>query len=384
MSSRAGTAQPVHLCHVFPTFACGGVEMRAVTIMNALGDSLRHSIVAIDGRFAAAERLDSSVNVKLIAPPEGRGSVFYGAPMWKLLSQLRPDLLLTYNWGSIDALIAAVMGRLCPVIHGEDGFNADEAVALKRRRVLARRVVLNRTTAMVVPSLTLRHIAINTYGVNPGKLRYIPNGVDINIFRPGRATDWRARYGIADTGVVFGAVGSLSPVKNLGLLVRAFAGANVPNSWLVLVGDGQCREELERTAAERGIGGRVIFVGATEQPWNYYRGFDVFVMSSLTEQMPLALLEAMASGLPAICPDVGDTANMLDTRQTPFIVPRDDEESLVVALRTLGSHRELRAVSGAANRKRCLTTFSLDRMIQSYRRLYFSAVSTSELATCVE
>ena len=374
----------LHLCHVFPTFACGGIELRAVTLINALGTQLQHSIVAVDGRFDAAARLDPALDVKLVPPPKGRGSVLYSAPMWKMLSRIAPDLLITYNWGAIDAVIAGVLGRLCPVIHCEDGFNADEAISLKRRRVLIRRLLLNRTVATVVPSRTLRDVAMQRYGVRREKLALIPNGVDTTTYSPRRVTAWRERYGISDGDIVFGSCGSLSPVKNLALLLRAFARAEVSRSWLVLVGDGRCRAELESLALKLGVAGRVVFAGASNQPSLFYSGFDVFVMSSLTEQMPIALLEAMASGLPAICSNVGDTAAILGTCESPFVVPRNDEDSLVTALRAVGRDPELRASAGAANRAKCLNSFSLDRMIESYKRLYFSAALGSESAPCVE
>jgi glycosyltransferase involved in cell wall biosynthesis len=113
----------------------------------------------------------------------------------------------------------------------------------------------------------------------------------------------------------------------------------------------------------------VLFPGAIDPaPW--YRMFDLFVMSSLTEQMPLVLLEAMASGLPALCTDAGDSAWMLDSPDLPAIVPRGDLPAYVAALKRWAADPELRREAGRRNRLRCEREFSLARMVEQWRAVY--------------
>jgi glycosyltransferase involved in cell wall biosynthesis len=100
---------------------------------------------------------------------------------------------------------------------------------------------------------------------------------------------------------------------------------------------------------------------------------DVFVMSSATEQTPNALLEAMACGLPAICTDVGDCADILGVSGPPEVVPTGDLAAYVEALRAFAGNRELRLAQGAANRQRVVTLYSSERMIQEYAALYSAA-----------
>ena len=109
-------------------------------------------------------------------------------------------------------------------------------------------------------------------------------------------------------------MGRLAPEKNLGLLLRAVAASGIAGVRVVLAGGGTCRAEWEALAADLGLGSRVIFPGFLADPASCYGAFDLFAMSSDTEQMPLALLEAMAAGLPAICTDVGDSAEILGSR----------------------------------------------------------------------
>jgi glycosyltransferase involved in cell wall biosynthesis len=102
--------------------------------------------------------------------------------------------------------------------------------------------------------------------------------------------------------------------------------------------------------------------------------FDVFALSSASEQMPLALLEAMASGLPAVCTDVGDCREMLGGGGAPAVVPPGDEAAYAAALAALAARAELRAALGAANRARCVERYPADRMVRAYASLYDEAL----------
>ena len=131
-----------HLCHMFSTFATGGPQVRTASIIDALDGRFRHTIVALDNNFAASKLVSDSASVQFVAPPPGKGGAAYSLTLRRLLKQLRPDLLVTYNWGAMDGVIAAQIGRVCPVVHTEDGFGPDEASARKKRRVLVRRWAL--------------------------------------------------------------------------------------------------------------------------------------------------------------------------------------------------------------------------------------------------
>src|SRR5438552_3691135 len=128
-----------HLCHVFPAFATGGPEVRTTVLLNALGPEFRHTIVALNGDTSGRERLESSVDVTFVSAPSPRrtGHIITLAGC---LRELRPDLLLTYGWGGVDAIAAGRLAGLRRIVHMEDGFLPDEAVKQKFKRLLARRV----------------------------------------------------------------------------------------------------------------------------------------------------------------------------------------------------------------------------------------------------
>jgi glycosyltransferase involved in cell wall biosynthesis len=363
----------LHLLHVFPTFAAGGTQLRMAGIMNGMGSSVRHTVVALDGRLQAAAAVRAGIPFRTVAPPSGKGGLLYPLALRRMVKAAAPDLLLTYNWGAIDAALGAGLSPLCPVIHNECGFGPEEAAGMKTRRLLMRRLVLNRIYTTVVVSRGLLTIAREQFKLRPEKVRWIRTGVDAEKFQPGSEAGWRGRFGLSEKDLVFGYVGGLRAEKRLELLLSAFAQASVGNAKLVLIGEGNCRRDLQELVDGLGIADRVVFVGQVQDPRPWLRALDVFVMSSGTEQTPNALLEAMACGLPAICTDVGDCADILGLSGQPAVVPPGDLAAYVRALRAFAGNRELRLARGVANRQRVVTLYSSERMIREYAALYYAA-----------
>jgi glycosyltransferase involved in cell wall biosynthesis len=364
-----------HVFHVFPSFDVGGAEGRTVNIINALGDQFEHSILSLDDRWNAAVRIEAGVRVRFVQPPRTKHPLRRPLALRKILVCSAPDLLITYNWGATEALMAVLNLRL-PAIHTEDGFGADEAQKLKRRRVLARRVLLRRVLAVVVPSDTLRRIATEQYRLPESKVRFIVNGVDLDRFHPEGSRSLREQLRVPNDMVVFGTLGQLRPEKGLDGLIRLFAHANIPNTKLVIVGDGPCRAALQALVQRLQLTERVCFTGSTDDPVHILRALDVFVMASRTEQTPISLLEAMACGLPAICTDVGDSALLLGTNQRPMVVPPGQPMLYIEALKEFAASAELRKQLGRRNRVRCEQYYSFSHMLESYREVYYDALGT--------
>ncbi len=135
------------------------------------------------------------------------------------------------------------------------------------------------------------------------------------------------------------------------------------------MGDGPERPALERLAIELGIATRVHFTGHVAVPAPLYAGFDLFALSSDTEQMPLSVIEAMAAGLPVASTDVGDVRLMLAPENAPYIGPIDDAplaRSLLALLRDPGLRRRI----GEANRARAARDYDQETMFQAYAALF--------------
>jgi glycosyltransferase involved in cell wall biosynthesis len=351
------------LLHVFPTFAVGGAQARFCAIANHFGPAFRHAVIALDGQRGAAERLDPGLEVSFPAPPWRHGDTRGNrARVRRTLRELRPDVMVTGNWGAIEWAMGNIP-RLVRHIHIEDGFGPEERDRQIPRRVLTRRLVLRRSM-VVLPSRTLLRIATEVWRLPPARLRYVPNGIDLSRFAAAAVP--RA----AGEAPVVGIVAALRPEKNIARLLRAFAAATADRpARLVVAGEGPERAALEALAARLGIAARTRFAGHVADPAPLYRDFDVFALSSDTEQMPLTVLEAMAAGLPVAATDVGDIATMVAAPNRALIVPPDDA-ALAGSLRRLLEDAGLRASLGAANRARAAAEFDAQRMFRSYDALY--------------
>ncbi len=368
MADLAGRAPPLVL-HVFPSFDVGGAQARFTTLANRLGPRLRHLVVAMDGRYGCRERLDPALDIHF-PPVEIRKSDTQGnlRRFRAALRAWRPDLLVTSNWGSIEwAIAAAIPPRPVRHLHMEDGFGPEEWDRQIPRRVWTRRLVLARSLT-VVPSRNLERIARTVWRLPRGRVRYVPNGVDLTRAVPAS---------VPGEGLLVGTVAALREEKNVGRLLRAFALAlaQAPGgraARLLIVGDGSERAGLERLAGELGIAERVHFAGHVPAPAGLVAAMDVFALSSDTEQMPLSLLEAMAAAKPAAATAVGDVAEMLAPANRPYAVERDDA-ALAGALGALLGDPALRRALGEANRARAEAVYSEDAMVEAWAGLLGAA-----------
>jgi glycosyltransferase involved in cell wall biosynthesis len=263
-------------------------------------------------------------------------------------------------------------------VHHEDGFNEDEAVRLNPRRNWYRRFALDRADALVVPSHGLEAIALHAWHQPRAKVHRIPNGIDTRAFarkpKPDALPGLIKHKGERWVGTLAG----LRAVKNLPRLVRAFAG--LPEEWqLVILGEGPERAAIEREARAQGIEHRVHLPGFIAQPETAVGLFDVFALSSDSEQFPVSVIQALAAGLPVAAPAVGDIADMVAAENAPFVVAQGDEQALARALQELAEQPRLRATIGAANRARASADFDERAMIARYAALYAAAIGRPRL-----
>jgi glycosyltransferase involved in cell wall biosynthesis len=362
--------QPLIL-HVRPTFRLGGAEKRSLQIINYLGNRFRHAIVALDGDHAAAAQIDSGVSFELIPWSKTRNPLGEIRKLVELLKSLRPDLLLTYNWGSMDCVAANRLAPLCPLIHTEDGFGPEEANDQLGRRVWARHFLLHSAFRVITPSFVLLDLMQRVWKLRPSQILHVPNGVDVDFFCPGPAAGPR-------TEVYVGTVGNLTGVKAQGRLIEACAVvARKTPLRLLIAGEGPELDKLKQTAAALDFTSHVEFLGRRTDVLSIYRQLDIFALSSLSEQMSLSVLEAMACGLPLVTTDVGDTRKMVSSENAPLIVPAG--QPYVDALASLAADTALRRRIGGANRT-AVHRFSLEHMLQTYDSLYRDALDSRATA----
>ncbi|KGB53898.1 Glycosyl transferase, group 1 [Sphingopyxis sp. LC81] len=372
--------RPVRLLHLHSSFSLGGKEARAVRLMNLMGRRARHTILsAVPEAMGARDAIDPDIDVAFPtdAPP------LFGKPgparyrdLARYMQQF--DLVLSYNWGAMDGVMAhrifAPFRGLPPLIHHEDGFNEDESVRRNWKRNGFRRLALPTAEALVVPSALLERIAADEWGARR-RTRLIRNGIDVAAYaaKPSVAIPGVERR---DGEVVIGTVAGLRKVKDLPRLVRAVA--TLPaNVRLVIVGEGPERAAIVAEAAACGIGERLVMPGFMAEPARWIGHFDMLALSSQSEQAPIAVIEAMAAGLPVVSPDVGDVAAMVSDENRHFIAA--DEAGFRAAMAELAGAAPLRAQAGAANRRIAAERFDETTMVAAYENLYGRALAGRRL-----
>ncbi len=370
-------AAPVKILHLHSSFSLGGKEARAVRLMNAFGDAARHTIVSgVPDALGARDSIAKGIRYEIAQTPPpltGRPSV----KRYEAIAQYmrRFDLVLTYNWGAIDGVMARrVFAKGAPpLVHHEDGFNADEAGGLKIERNMYRRMALGAAHALAVPSEVLEDIALKTWKQPRGRVHRIVNGIGTVYYA--QKPEPKAIPGFAPNAnqVVIGALAGLREVKDLAALVRAVGGVS-GRVKLVIVGEGPERERIKQAAAAMGMADALVLPGFLDRPYRYIGHFDILALSSRSEQFPISVVEAMAAGLPIASYPVGDVAKMVAAENLPFITAAPSEVRLRDALQALVADPALRASVGAANQAKARAEFDEGVMIARYRALYEDAL----------
>jgi len=258
--------------------------------------------------------------------------------------------------------------RHCAVVHGWTG----ETARVRLFEVLERRALRRADAVVVVSRAAADRLA--AAGVPRARLHLVPNGIDAaRVAREAAAGRARLRkeWGYTTDDVVVATMGRLSPEKNQALLVEAFA--DLPRSArLLVVGDGPARRAVEEAVLRTGTTGRVRLAGWRADPAACLGAADVLVLPSLTEGLPLALLEAMAAGLPVVATRVGGVPDLLADGAQGVLVPPGDAAALRAALEPLVADPERRAELGRRGRARVQEAYDVERQVRALEVVYRS------------
>jgi L-malate glycosyltransferase len=373
------------ILHLHSVFNLGGQQARAVKLMNHFGDMAQHTILSsVAEELEARDAIDEGIKVEF---PGNSAPSLEGKPGMgryrKLAAYMKQfDLILSYNWGSMDGVMAhTLLGRragLPPLIHHEDGFGEDEADKLNWKRNWFRTLALQRTHSLVVPSKTLEKIAVSAWHQPFEKVARFPNGIEVNRYSKTCQRGAFPGFVKRDGEVVVGTVAGLRTVKNIPRLVRAVAAAG-PNVRLAVAGEGPERAAIQAEAVRMGIADRLMMPGFLRDPHRYIGLFDIFALSSDSEQYPISMIEAMAAGCAVVATNVGDVLDIASDANRAYIVARDDD-ALASVIRKLAENESLREELGTQNRDKAYLEFDEGRMFARYRQLYGSAMGRADFA----
>jgi len=201
----------------------------------------------------------------------------------------------------------------------------------------------------------------------------IPNGIDTDYYAPDpeERRRVRKRLGFTDADMVVGFSGRLDPVKNFDLLLQIFSSCvhTHPQVRLLLVGDGPERPRIEAWCQAHGLQRSVVFAGQQDNVLPFLRAMDVFLLTSLREQMPMTILEAMAVEVPVIATHVGEIPHMIDDGVNGFVHHLDDPLEVFVQSLSLLLSPTYRKCMGESARQKIMASFQQETMVQRYQVL---------------
>lgn len=364
----------------------GGGQQHVLLLAAGLRQRGVDVVVACPAEGYLADRLDAAGIARHPVRMHNRPDPAALAGMVRLCRQRRFDLVHTHGgtaglWGRIGASLARVPARVhtfhgLHALHQQSGFH--------RRLLLAVERGLARLTSRVICVAGSDYALASSSALLPaGGGIVIRNGIDLSRFThavdPESRELLRTGLGCAAGDLVIGTIGRLHRQKGHEDLVRAMPEvlAACPSCRFVIVGDGELRGEIERLAGALAVSGRLHLAGERVDAPELLQAFDLFVLPSLWEGLPLVLIEAAAAGCAIVATGVDGNREILEGEASAIFVPPADPPALAAALIRAAGDRALRARLGAQARETVLPRFGVDAMVEATLALYRATVTRS-------
>jgi glycosyltransferase involved in cell wall biosynthesis len=220
----------------------------------------------------------------------------------------------------------------------------------------------------------------------PDRVQFMPNGLDLEQFRPDPVQREAARLGLgAGDRFVWLAVGRIEEAKDYPNLLRAVAAVakRRPDALLLIAGQGKLEGEVRALAGELGLAERVRFLGVRRDVASLMNAADGYVMSSRWEGMPLVLQEAAAVGLPVVATDVGGNAEVVCHGESGHLVPANDPPALAAAmLEVMGLSPARRHEMGQQGRSHVESRFGMQQVLDRWEALYRGLLDKKGVSRC--
>ncbi|MBK9315644.1 MAG: glycosyltransferase [Acidobacteria bacterium] len=365
----------IKILHVIDSLAIGGMERVVIDVVNGMDNGIfEQAVCCLSQRGEGAGWLrDGTVCYDL-----GKGAGPDRLMPLKIASVLRayrPDIIHSQSWSGVDTalakLIAHSRARLIQSEHGRS-FPFVDGESLKRR--LARRCLYQLSDAVFAVSDEVRDYYCRETGFPIGRMQVIRNGIDVRRIDSADPAHAREELGFSRGDFVIGTVARLDRTKDTITLLHAFDALTRMTDRrgvrLLIVGEGDERVRLERFVAERSLADQVVFAGERTDVPRLLKAMDVFALSSITEGMPITVLEAMSASLPVVATGVGALPEMVIEGSTGYLVRPRDHVALAEGLAKIVNHPDSGRECGRAGRRKVERDYTLDRMLGRYRDLY--------------
>ena len=376
------SSSPTHVLRAITRLNIGGPARQALSLTRELAEDYPTLLVAGTPTEVEGELSDPAVTVHrvpLVRPLSPANDLRALVALRALMRQHRPRIVHTHmakagTLGRIAARTSLVRPRTVHTFHGHvlDGYFSPRAT---RTFIQAERALARTTDVLVAISPEIRDELLDLGIGRPEQYRVIPLGFDLSDHLAAGASTGTLRrsLGVPDDAVLAGIVGRLVPIKDHETMFGAIA--RTSGIHLAVIGDGERRSELERSAGAFGIGARVHFLGWRTDVAAVMSELDIVALSSRNEGTPVSLIEAAACARPVVATDVGGVRSVVKDGVTGFVVPPGQPAALARALERLARAAELRAAMGAAARE-ASAPFSLARLVKNVQALYAEVLAS--------
>lgn len=362
--TKDGESMKKKVVHLVYSMGCGGLEKVIVNLVNGSSDAFEHVIVTLIPEYEMTSSINQRVAIHCLHKRPGK-DIGCHKRLYSLLKELKPDVINTYNFGTIEYHITAYLAGVKTRVHSDHGHGGDAQDGLNKKNNFIRKISSYFINDYVVVSKDLMEWVTKVVKVKPGKIHLIQNGVDV-------PSAILAKHPFSNDEKVICTVGRLDPVKNQSLLLNAFKLAlesiSIPVK-LKIVGDGPERKALESLSVELGIEPFVDFMGYREDVREQLESCDVFVLSSHYEAMPMTILESMAIGIPVVTTDVGGIRHFVSSEYVNYVSAGNATE-LSDAIKSLIKNPELSSDKVIKAHSLVARKYSLESMSNEYASIY--------------
>jgi L-malate glycosyltransferase len=372
MSSRDARRERPRILQVLYSYRLGGSEMFGLRLARQLTDRgaevLCSALDASPGPLLQQCARYGIGTVDLGVPwvnPLGRNGLSWG--LVQRLRALRPDAIHLQHFLGLHKL--GIPARLAGVRRIVVTEHSVLDIAQSRTGKARARLSWRLASDITVVHQSIKDFLCGELAVPDARVHVIPLGIEVDEYDRSGRNACRARLGLGEQ-IAFVFVGRLAPVKNVAGLVAAFLAVQARtgiDARLMVVGDGEERGACEELLRRDPHAGHVILLGEQSDPRPYLAAADVFVLNSRSEGTPRALLEAMASGLPAICPAVGGIPDLLAERG--WLTTVGSQSSLEHAMQAVLENPGTIAAMGERCRDYVRANFNSAQVLEQYRRL---------------